>query len=182
MVLTFRAEEQKKKGWKCMTQRIQQLPDWMYHAIEESFTCQFASVTESGTPVALPLFLNYFDPDTGTLAVSSPVGVKRLENVRRHPEVAMLFSPVGSGKGEPPHVLLIQGKAEVDDADPENGWKRYFAGWARRQLSARESLPKMRQMWPGYVQRAIIRVRPTRFLGWQEGDMQRAPEIVEVKQ
>src|SRR5437764_9661901 len=162
--------------------RIQQLPDWMYHAIEESFTCQFVSVTQSGTPVALPLFLSYFDPDTGTLVVSSPVGVKRLENIRRHTEVAMLFSPVGTGKGEPPHVLLVQGRAEVDDSDPENGWKRYFAGWARRQPSARESLPKMRQMWPGYVQRAIIRVRPTRFLGWQEGDMQRPPDIVEVKQ
>jgi hypothetical protein len=33
---------------------------------------------------------------------------------------------------------------------------------------------------PGYTQRAIIRVRPTRFLGWPEGDMQRAPEIMEV--
>src|SRR5215469_3432933 len=169
------------KGWNGMTQRIQQLPDWMYHAIEESFTCQFASVTESGVPVALPLFLSYFDPDTGTLVVTSPVGVKRLENVRRHPEVAMLFSPVGSGKGEPPHVLLVQGRAEVDDADPENGWKRYFAGWARRQPSARETLRKMRQAMPGYTQRAIIRVTPIRFWGWPEGAMQQAPEMVEVK-
>src|SRR5712692_756043 len=64
---SYRCVVERKKGWKCMTQRIQQLPDWMYHAIEESFTCQFVSVTESGTPVALPLFLSYFDPDTGTL-------------------------------------------------------------------------------------------------------------------
>jgi len=160
--------------------QIQILLDWMYHAIEESFTCQFVSVTASGTPVALPVFLSSFDPDAGTLVISSPVGVKRLENVRQHPEVAVLFSQVGTGKGEPSHVLLVQGRAEVDDNDPENGWKRYFAGWARRQTSARESLPKMRQMWPAYVQRAIIRVQPTRFLGWPEGDMQRAPEIVEV--
>jgi general stress protein 26 len=159
---------------------IQQLPDWMYHAIEESFTSQFVSVTAGGTPVALPLFLSHFDPDTGTLIVSSPTVVKRVENVRRHPEVAMLFSSTGSRQEEPPHVLLVQGTAEVDDRNPENGWKRYFAGWARRQSSARESLPRMSQMMPAYVQRAIIRVQPTRFLGWPEGDMQRAPEIVEV--
>jgi general stress protein 26 len=159
---------------------IQLLPDWMYHTIEESFTCQFTSVTKSGTPVALPVFLNHFDPDTGTLIISSPAAVKRLENVRQHPEVAMLFSQVGVGKGESPHVLLVQGMAEVDDTDLEHGWKRYFAGWARRQPSARETVPKMRQMWPGYVQRAIIRVQPTRFLGWPEGDMQRTPEAVEV--
>ena len=54
------------------------------------------------------------------------------------------------------------------------------AGWARRQPSARENLSKMDQMIPGYLQRGIIRVRPTRFLGWPQGDLQRAPEIVEV--
>jgi hypothetical protein len=146
---------------------MQQLPDWMYHAIEESFACQFTSVAANGTPIGLPVILNHFDPDAGTLIISSPTRMKRLENVRRHPEVAMLFSPVGAGKGEPL-------------GDPENGWRRYFAGWARRHPPSRENLARMGQMMPGYVQRAIIRVRPIRFLGWQEGDMQRAPEIVEV--
>ena len=78
---------------------IQLLPDWMYHTIEESFTCQFTSVTKSGAPVALPVFLNHFDPDTGMLIISSPAAVKRVENVRQHPEAAMLFSHVGVGKG-----------------------------------------------------------------------------------
>lgn len=41
--------------------QIQLLPDWMYHTIEESFTCQFTSVPKSGMPVALPVFLNHFD-------------------------------------------------------------------------------------------------------------------------
>jgi general stress protein 26 len=156
------------------------LPDWMYHAIEESFTCQFASTTALGIPVALPVFLNHFDPDTGTLIISSPAAMKRVENVRQRPRVAILFSPTGIGPGEPQHVLLVQGLAEVDTSDLESGWKRYFAGWARRQPSARESLAKMAQAMPGYIHRAIIRVHPTRFLGWPEGDLQQAPFIVEV--
>ena len=135
-----------------MSQRLQQLPDWMYHAIEESSKCQFTSVTESGLPVALPVILNHFDPDTGTLVVSSPIMMKRVGNVRRHPEVAILFSPTGTGKGEPPHVLLVQGRAEVDDTDPENGWRRYFAGWARRHPPSRENLSRMSQVMPGYTQ------------------------------
>jgi hypothetical protein len=159
---------------------IQLLPDWMYHAIEESLTCQFTSVTESGIPVALPVILNHFDPDTGTLIVSSPSTMKRVGNVLRHPEVAMLFSSVGTGKGEPPHVLLVQGRAEVDNTDLENGWRRYFAGWARRHPPSRENLSRMSQVMPGSVKRAIIRVRPARLIGWPEGAMQRAPEIVEV--
>jgi hypothetical protein len=28
----------------------------------------------------------------------------------------MLFAPVGTKNGEPPHVMLVQGKAEVDDS------------------------------------------------------------------
>jgi hypothetical protein len=39
---------------------MEQLPDWMYHAIEESFTCQFAITTARDIPVALPVFLNHF--------------------------------------------------------------------------------------------------------------------------
>jgi general stress protein 26 len=159
---------------------IQLLRDWMYHVIEESSTCQFISVTQSGIPVALPVILNHFDPDTGTLIVSSPSTMKRVGNVRRHPEVAMLFGPVGSGKGEPPHILLVQGRAEVDESDLENGWKRYFAGWARRKPSSRANLTQMSQWMPGYVRRAIIRVRPAHFLGWKDADMQLAPLVVEV--
>ncbi len=158
------------------------LPDWMYHAIEESSTCQFVSVTASGAPLALPVFLNHFDPDSGTLFFTSPAMVKRVENVRRHPQVAVLFSPAGSGTGEPPHILLVQGNAQVDETDLENGWKRYFAGWARRQPAARETVAKLRQEWPAYVRRAIIRVQPARFLGWPEGEIGRTPEIVEVSQ
>ena len=161
---------------------MNQLPDWMYHAIEESFTCQFASTTLRDIPVALPVFLNHFDPDTGTLIISSPARTKRVENVRQHPEVAILFSPVGIGPAEPKHVLLLQGLAEVDDTNLTSGWKRYFAGWARRQLNARESLARMEQAMPGYTQRAVIRVRPTRFLGWPDGNFQQAPEVVEVNQ
>ena len=161
---------------------MKQLPDWMYHAIEESFTCQFASTTVRDFPVALPVFLNHFDPDTGTLIISSPAKMKRVENVRQRPKVAILFSPVGIGPGEPKHVLLVQGLAEVDDTNFMSGWKRYFAGWARRQPSARESLARMEQVMPGYTQRALIRVRPTRFLGWPDGNFQQSPEVVEVNQ
>ncbi len=161
---------------------MNQLPDWMYHAIEESFTCQFASTTVRDFPVALPVFLNHFDPDTGTLIISSPVAVKRVENVRQRPKVAILFSPVGSGPREPKHMLLVQGLAEVDETNLMSGWKRYFAGWARRQSSARASLASMEQAMPGYTQRALIRVRPTRFLGWPDGNFQQSPEVVEVNQ
>jgi general stress protein 26 len=105
---------------------MNQLPDWMYHAIEESFTCQFASTTAHDIPVALPVFLNHFDPETGTLIISSPVATKRVANLRQRPRVAILFSPVGRGPEEPKHVLLVQGLAEVDDTNLTSGWKSFL--------------------------------------------------------
>ena len=95
--------------------------------------------------------------------------------------MAILFAPAGIGPDEPRHVLLVQGLGEVDTADLESGWKRYFAGWARRQRSARESLDSMEQAVPGYTKRAIIRVRPVRFLGWPEGNIGEPPVVVEVQ-
>src|SRR5258708_10303081 len=95
------------------------LPDWMYHAIEESFTCQFVSVTANGVPVALPLFLNHFDPDAGTLILSSPVVVRRLKNVRRHPQVAARVPPPVTGEEEPLHRLHRLGPGAEDNNPPQ---------------------------------------------------------------
>jgi len=41
-------------------EEMNQLADWMYHAIEESFTCQFASTTARDIPVAPLVFLHFF--------------------------------------------------------------------------------------------------------------------------
>ena len=155
------------------------LPDWMYHTIEESFTSQFTVYTANGMPLALPVFLHHFDPDNGICVLSSDVSAKRIENVHRNPKVALLFSPTGERASEPPHVLLVHGRAEVDDSDPEHAWERYFAGWARRQPSARQSLQKREQM-PEYWRRVIIRVRLVRLTGWKNGDYSQAADVVEV--
>jgi len=47
------------------------LPDWMYHTIEESSTCQFASTTTRDIPVVLPVLLA-FDRDKRCFTLSIP--------------------------------------------------------------------------------------------------------------
>lgn len=153
-------------------------PDWMRETIEGSFTCQFATFTAQGIPVALPVFVNRFDRETGMLIFSSATRTRRIANVRSNRRVAILFSPSGKGD-EPPGVLIVQGEAEVADADPEHGWEPYFEGWARRQPSARELLKRRAEM-PDYWRRAVIRVRPARCLGWREGDLNQRPDVWEV--
>ncbi len=160
---------------------MSRLPYWMHDAIERSFTCQFTAFTAKGVPVALPVLVNHFDPETGILLFSSSIRTRRLENVRQNPKVAVLFSPAGTGRDEPPHVVLVQGDAGVDDSDPEHVWEPYFEGWARRQPSARELLKRRAEM-PEYWRRAVIRVRPARFLGWRGGDLNQKPDVLEVGQ
>ncbi len=158
---------------------MERLPDWMRETIDGSFTAQFTTYTAKGVPVALPVFLNHFDAATGELIFSSMTRTRRVANVRRNSRVAVLFSPTGRPGREPTHILLVQGDAEVDDADPEHVWEPYFAGWARRQPSARETLQKRAEM-PEYWRRAVIRVRPVRLLGWRGGDLSRPPEVLEA--
>ena len=96
-------------------------------------------------------------------------------------KVCMLEGGVEATGGRGDFSGMVQaGKHFAEVVVVESGWKRYFAGWARRQPSARTSLARMGQARPGYTQRALIRVRPTRFLGWPDGNFQQAPEVVEV--
>lgn len=157
------------------------LTDWMLDAIDRSFTCQFTSFTGRDVPVAVPVFVNHFDPEIGTLIFSSALRTRRIANIRRNPGVAILFSPAGTGGDEPRLVLLVQGLAEVDDSDTEHGWEPYFEGWARRQPSARALLQRRAEM-PDYWRRALIRVRPARLLGWRDGDLNQPPEALEASQ
>src|SRR6266480_1951329 len=102
---------------------MNQLPDWMYHAIEESFTCQFASTTVRAIPVALPVFLNHFDPDTGTLIISSPVAVKRVESARLHS-----YRPIQPNDLPIEHLVLnnMFRQCRVLIGATQSRWKRHL--------------------------------------------------------
>lgn len=78
-------------------------------------TCELATVSRSGTPIAWPV-TGVWRPDDQVFTLSTSVGFpQKALNVRREPRVALLFSdPTGSDLDQAGQVL-VQGEAECPD-------------------------------------------------------------------
>jgi Pyridoxamine 5'-phosphate oxidase len=125
-------------------------------------TCEFATVTRRGTPIAWPL-VSWQRPD-GSFIVTTTIGFpQKAFNVRRTPDVAMLFSDAtGSGLFDPPQIL-VQGTASCPDeiVTDVSGLPEYWTRLMRRQPSSK-SLSSFvgRRLMDFYYMRLIITVTP----------------------
>ena len=93
-------------------------------------TCEFATFSKDGTPIAWPVSALY-QPESTTLLVSTTIGFpQKAINVRRDPRVSALYSdPTGSGSDDGVQVLL-QGTAVCSD-QIETGFAGRAAYWRR---------------------------------------------------
>jgi hypothetical protein len=99
--------------------------------VEQFRTCEFATLSRSGVPIAWPLAP--LRREDGTFVVTTSIGLpQKAFNVRRDPRVAMLFSdPTGSGLEDAPDVL-VQGTATCPDevasgpGGVEELWRRLY--------------------------------------------------------
>jgi hypothetical protein len=126
-------------------------------------TCEFATVSRHGTPIAWPL-VTWQQPD-GSLVVTTSIGVpQKAINIRRTPEVAMLFSdPTGSGLTDPPQIL-VQGTASCPEeiVTDVNRLPEYWTQLMRRQPSGKAMSSVIgRRVMDFYYLRLIITVTPT---------------------
>jgi len=125
-------------------------------------TCEFATVTRRGTPLAWPV-VTWQRPE-GSFVLTTSIGLpQKAFNVRRTPDVAMLFSDAtASGLTSPPQIL-VQGTASCPDeifADvsvlPE-----YWTQLMQRQPSSKPpSFGLGRRLMDFYYLRLVITVTP----------------------
>jgi hypothetical protein len=133
-------------------------------AVEQFRTCEFATLSRSGVPIAWPLS-PLRRPD-GTVVLTTSIGLpQKAFNVRRDPRVALLFSdPTGSGLEDAPEVL-VQGMATCPDkvaAGPEGVeklWRRLY----QRQPASKAYSANAVSRWfmDFYYMRLHIIVTPT---------------------
>jgi hypothetical protein len=134
------------------------------HVISSCLTCEVATVSRSGTPVAWPVS-GVWRPEDGTFVLSTSIGfAQKALNVRRDPRVAVLFSdPTGSGLDQAEQVLL-QGEAECPDevvtsfARNADLWRRIAA--AQPSSRALSTGQLARRLLDVYYMRLIITVTP----------------------
>jgi hypothetical protein len=93
-------------------------------------TCEFATFSKDGTPIAWPVTA-LFQPESGSLLISTTIGFpQKAVNVRRDGRVSVLFSdPTGSRlTGEA--LVLLQGSARCTD-EIETGFATRAGYWSR---------------------------------------------------
>ena len=154
------------------------LPDDIQAVFDCFITTEYVTVDAKGQPIAWPV-TPYFEPGQPTIDITTGIGYpKKADDASGHPQVALLFSdPTGSGLDAPPQVL-VQGTAEVDEADLKANRERY-----RRESI--EKLPATKEMMPPkfvegllgwYFDRIYVKTAPERVLAWPGGNVTAAPE------
>ena len=154
------------------------LPQEVRKAFERFITTELTTIDARQQPITWPV-TPYYSSGGPTIDTTTGLGYpKKADDARRNPHVAMLFSdPTGSGI-ESGIQVLVQGTAEVDDRDLESNRKRY-AREAKEKLPEAQGVlvPRLLHgVFPWYVHRIYIKVRPERVFVWPDGDLSRAPD------
>ncbi|MGZ5330130.1 MAG: hypothetical protein ACXWZ6_02525 [Solirubrobacterales bacterium] len=155
------------------------LPPSAREAFARFVTTEYTTVGAHRQPITWPV-TPYYTDDGPTIDVSTGLGYpKKADDAKRHPSVALLFSdPTGSGLERPAQVL-VQGTAEVDDADLAANRERYWRE-SRVKLPSTSDMhpPKpIRALFNWYYTRIYVRVRPERVFIWPGGDVTAEPEL-----
>lgn len=147
------------------------LPQEVRDVFARFITTEFVTMDARGQPIAWPLTPYYAD-GAPVIEVTTGVGYpKKAEDARRNPRVAMLFSdPTGSGI-ESDISVLVQGTAQIDDADLGANRERYRRESARKLPATVEMMPPkvVEGLFSWYYERIYIRVRPERVFVWRDG-------------
>lgn len=168
------------------------LPPAVLAVFGHFFTAELTTLSRDGAPITWPI-MPIFWASRGQFVTLTSIGLpQKAFNIRRNPEVALLFSdPTGSDLANPPAVL-VQGRASAPDriitssaeADPE--LLEAVATQARKMLQRQPAMglylssPLTRHLMDWYFMRLLITIQPRQIFWWEDGDFARPPHQVEV--
>jgi hypothetical protein len=138
---------------------------------------EFVTLARDSSPVCWPLAPDFAG---GQLLFSTGYTYPaKARNAQRNPQVAALFSdPTASGRSEDDPLVLVQGRAKVDDQDLQRNTERYVDQLLRKgplMLRVFLRIPILNQALVGYLARIWIEVLPTQETVWARGQAQPGP-------
>jgi hypothetical protein len=155
------------------------LPQDVQQALERFVTTEYTTVNSRGQPITWPV-TPYYRPGDPHVDITTGLGYpKKAEDARRNPHVSLLFSdPTGSRLEHPPSVL-VQGIAQVDDADLARNRARYYRESQAKLPGVKAMLPPkfVQRFLDWYFTRVYVHVRPERVYVWPGGDCTREPRL-----
>jgi hypothetical protein len=158
------------------------LPDEIKRVFETFITSEYTTVDRRGQPICWPC-TPYYERGGPCIDISTGLGYpKKAKDARLNPKVAMLFSdPTGSGMENAPQVL-VQGTAEVDDADLDANRERYLREAAVKLPAMAKMMPPkaFQRFFDWYYTRIYVHVRPERVYVWAGGDATNEPQLFDA--
>ena len=155
------------------------LPQEVRDTFTNFVTTEFTTVDPHGQPITWPV-TPYYAQGGATIDVTTGIGYpKKAKDARSNPQVSLLFSdPTGSGM-DPAPVVLVQGMAEVDDADLADNRRRYRREALAKLPATKDMLPPkvLEGLFGWYFDRIYVKVRPERVFIWEGGDLTREPQV-----
>lgn len=157
-------------------------------AIVDSYrTCEFTTVYRDGSPQTWPvsaLFLR-----DGRFLLCTSIGFpQKAFNVRRNPQVSLLFSePTGSGLSNSGAVLICGDAVAEDRVIADMNFSPEFATLVQTVIERQPSSKFMssflgRLMIPSYYWRIALYVTPVSALYWRTRDFSATPETLDLKE
>ena len=150
------------------------LPDAAERLLEVALVGELTVVGRDGRPIVHPL-IPLYDGEHVYLH-SSTLFSKKLEHIKRNPQVALSLSDPVAMKGEAGRAT-IQGRARVIEEDPHSDWERLILDLWRRKEPAIDDFLKARVALPLFFERAVIEITPERCFLWPDGVTTRPPLV-----
>ncbi|MEM4311092.1 MAG: pyridoxamine 5'-phosphate oxidase family protein [Nitrososphaerales archaeon] len=155
------------------------MPKNVEEILERSLVCAFTVISERGWPITHPMLPLYDSRSQRIYLTSSVLFSKKLERIRKNPNVSLYFYRKEWMKHEAYHSLLIQGEASIIDRDIHKEWERLLPLWRIKEpyidlyLAQRIALPL-------FWERAIIEIIPKKIFLWEDKKKNSKPLVYEV--
>ena len=158
------------------------LPDTVQEVFDRFITTEYVTVDARGQPIAWPV-TPYYRPGEPTIDVTTGIGYpKKALDARRNPKVALSFTDPTGSRVESGIRVLVQGIAEVDDADLDANRERYRREAVEKLPGGKDLLPPrvVEGLMGWYFERIYVKVRPERVFVWADGDPATEPEVYDA--
>jgi hypothetical protein len=158
---------------------LSSLPPEIRQVFDRFITTEYVTLDARSQPIAWPV-TPYVHPKGDCVDVTTGLGYpKKARDAQANPHVALLFSePLGSGLDTPP-MVLVQGKATVDETDLDANRERYERESAIKLPATKSAQPPkpLRRFFLWYYARIYVHVRPERVWVWSGGDVTVEPHM-----
>jgi hypothetical protein len=158
------------------------LPQEVQEVFHRFITTEYTTVDGRGQPISWPV-TPYYRPGEPCIDVTTGLGYpKKARDAALNPKVSLLFSDsTGSGLERPPQVL-VQGTANVDDADLAYNRERFSRESVEKLPGSVNLRPPraIRGLFNWYYTRIYVHVRPERVYVWPRGDPLAEPRLFDA--